>query len=153
MGMLEARPKGLFSWRFQLCEGQRLVATMDMAWLSEGGSFTWEGTGYALSRESLWSGDFVLTGHGETLARATKPSAFLRRFDVYVGPCTLTLEAVSPLSSAFHLLEDGSVVGAVTPRHVFSRCCIVDFPDELPMPVKVFMFWLVALMWHRAASS
>ena len=153
MGMLEARPKSLFSWGFELCEAGQVIVTMDMTWLSEGGSFVWEGVEYTLLREGLWSGDFVVHSDAETPARATKPNALLRRFDVYVGSRVMTLEAVSPLARAFHLLENDSVVGAVTPHHFFSRRCAVAFPDDLPLPVQVFLFWLVALMWRRADNS
>ena len=153
MAMLEARPKGWLSWRFELCAGGRAIVSMDMAWLTEGGSFVWEGVEYGLSREGLWSGDFVLQAGGDTPARAAKPSAFLRRFDVHVGSRHLTLEAASALTRKFHLVENGSVVGAVTPLHPFSRRCTIVFPDDLTLPVQVFLFWLVALIWRRAANA
>ncbi|MBN1362486.1 MAG: hypothetical protein JW993_17955 [Sedimentisphaerales bacterium] len=153
MAVFEARPKSLFSWGYELRRGTLVVARMDMTWLSEGGSFTWEGIGYRLSRQGFWSGDFLLEGAGQIPARATKPSPFRRHFEVHVGPRVLALEAVSPLTRAFRLLENGSLVGAVTPRSFFSRCCTVDFPDDLPVPVQVFLFWLVVLMWRRAANS
>lgn len=153
MGVLQARPKRWLSWGFELYEAERLIATMDMTWLSEGGSFVWEGAQYTLSREGLWSGDFVLQGNGQTPARATKPSAFVRRFEVHVGSRALTLEAASLFTRKFQLIENGSVVGSITPKHALSRSCTLTFPDGLSVPVQVFLFWLVALIWRRAENS
>jgi hypothetical protein len=29
----------------------------------------------------------------------------------------------------------------------------VEFPGDLPVPVQVFLFWLVALMWRREQNA
>jgi hypothetical protein len=39
------------------------------------------------------------------------------------------------------------------PEHVFTRRSAVDFPDNLPLPARIFMIWLTILLWKREAES
>ena len=153
MARLRAEPRNLFSWGFDLYADESLVTTMDMAWIREGGTFTWQGTEFTLTHEHLWSATFLLRTEDQTLARAAKTSPFLRRFDVYWNDRTLTLEAVSPFGRSFRLVENDSVLGTIVPDHPLARRCAVDFPDDLTIPMHVFLFWLAALMWRRAAHA
>ena len=151
--MLKAKPSGFFSWDFDLYEDERLVGQMGMAWFQEGGRFVWKGSEYQLFREGLWSGSFLLQLDGQTLADATKVSPFLRCFDVRVGDRTLILKAASAFTRQFQLIACDVIVGFVTPDGLFSRQCTISFPDDLTLPVQIFLFWLVVLMWRRAAQS
>jgi hypothetical protein len=153
MAQIRARPRHLFSWGFDLYLDGELLTGFDMAWLREGGQFTWDGTEYQLSREGLWSGDFLLLTGDEVRARATKESAFERTFVVRLDERALRLEAASVFSRSFRLSEHGVMIGRVTPDHFFTRACTLDVPGDLPVPVQVFIFWLVVLMWRRADSA
>jgi len=147
-----AVPRYSFSWDFRIYLGGKLVTTLDMARLRESGHFTLEGTRYKVSRGGFLGGDFLLVQAGRMLASATKASAFRRRFIVHLDSRVLTLEAASAFNRRFRLIERGVVVGGVRPNHIFTRKCSIAFPDNIPAPVKVFLFWLVVLMWHRAAG-
>jgi len=153
MTQIQARPKHLFSWGFDLYVDGEPLAGFDMSWLREGGRFACDGRQYHVSREGLWSGDFLLTADLEVLALATKESAFARRFVVRTGDREMILEAAFVFARSFRLVENGSVVGYVMPDHFFTRACTLEFPSDLSVPVQVFLFWLVALMWRRAASA
>ena len=93
MTQMRARPRHWFSWGFDLYLGGEFLVRLDMSWLRERGRFTYEGREYRLSREGLWSGDFLLTADEQVLARATKGSAWLRRFVVRTGQRELLLIA------------------------------------------------------------
>ena len=153
MAEIRAKPKHLFSWSFDLYREGLLLASFDMSWLREGGRFDWSGREYRLSREGLWSGDFLLTTGPETPARAHKESPFTRRFIVHTGGRELTLEAPSLFLRRFQLVEQDTVLGSIVPDHLFSRACRLELPQDFDVPVQVFLFWLVALMWRRAANS
>jgi hypothetical protein len=152
MAQIQARPRHLFSWDFDLFLDGEFLAGFDMSWLREGGHFTYGDNEYHLSREGFWSGDFLLTSDQEALARAAK-SAFVRRFIVQTGSREFILEPASLFTRSFRLVEKGVVVGYVLPNHLFTRACTLELPDDLPVPVQVFLFWLVVLMWRRAASA
>jgi len=153
MATIRARPKHLFSWGFDLDLDGTSLASLDMAWLREGGRFLWSGTEYQLSREGLWTGDFLLTADDRVLARATKDSAFVRSFTIQLDGRELLFRAAAWLSRRFELLDGDSVIGEIVPDHFLTRACTVTFPDDLSVPVQVFLFWLAALMWRRQSNS
>ena len=80
-------------------------------------------------------------------------ASFGRRFTIHVEDRLLALRAVSCFSRRFELIERGAVVGSVVPDHLFTRVCTVEWPQDLSVPVQVFLFWLVALMWRRDESA
>jgi hypothetical protein len=99
------------------------------------------------------SGAFVLLESERELARAEKPSAFHRSFEVSQNGKSYTLGAESAFRRKFVLKENGQLVGAVHPFSAFSRKCVVDLPNEIPLPVRVFMVWLVIILWKRDSDS
>ena len=153
MSRLEARAKHLFSWGFNLHTEEGFLATMDMSWLREGGEFRWQGQIYTLGRESWMTGDFLLQTNGHTEARATKESAFLRKFHIHTDTRELVLRAASPITRAFCLLDKSREVGRISPHHPFTRSSTLELPEDLTVPEQVFLFWLVVLMWRRASGS
>ncbi|MEN6428998.1 MAG: hypothetical protein ABFE13_26925 [Phycisphaerales bacterium] len=153
MSTIRAAPKHLFSWGFDLELDETSRITLDMAWLREGGRFTWSGTDYRLSREGPWTGDFLLTADDQVLARATKDSVFFRSFTIRLDGRELLFRAAAWLFRRFELIEGDSVIGEVVPDHFLTRACTVEFPDDLSVPVQVFLFWLAALMWRRQNNA
>jgi len=153
MTQIRAKPRYVFSWGFNLYLDGTPLTSLDMTWLREGGQFAWDGTEYHLWRQGLWSGDFLLLVGEEVRARATKESAFARSFIVRTGNRDLRLEATSVFSRRFRLIENGSIVGGIAPDHLFTRSCTLDLPQDLSVPVQVFIFWLAALMWRRADNA
>ena len=152
MNQIRAKPTHYFGWRFNLYLAEQLLGTLYMSWCKQRGRFVLNETKYSLSRERLWSGDFLLAAGQRILARATKQRS-VRRFIVGVTGRELTLEAASPFTGRFRLVEHGSVVGGVARDHLFARKCTLDFPEDMSVPVQIFLFWLVALMWRRAGGA
>jgi len=150
--MIQARPRHLFSWGFDLLLDDGSAICLDMAWFREGGRFAWDGTEYQISREGFYLGDFLLTADGQVLAAATK-GLLSRRFSVRMGDRELELRAASWLSGRFELVEQGTVIGEVARDHFFTRSSTAQFPQDLSVPVQVFLFWLVILMWRRQSNA
>lgn len=150
---IDAVPKSVFSWGYDLSMGHTPLVSMDMSWLRERGALHREDTDYEIYRESLWMGDFVLSGGGGVMARAAKDSAFVRAFTVRVGDRAFRLSAAHPFTRRFVLEEQGNAVGEVCPNTFFTRKCRAEFPEDVPIPVCVFLFWLVVLIWRRQAAA
>ena len=153
MSQIEARPKHLFSWGFELRTSDGFLTTMDVSWLQGRGAFPWGGVDYALGRESWPMGDFLLQSQGNAVARAAKVSPFLRSFRVQLDTRDLVFKAASPFTRRFILIENADVIGQIAPNHPFTRSSVIELPDNLDVPVQVFLFWLAVLMWRRAANS
>ncbi len=150
---LRAVPTSFLSWDFNLFEGGVCVAHVDLAWFRENGTLRVNGEEFEIGREGLMSGSFFLRKGGRTIASAKKESAFLRRFAVRAAQKTYTLKAVSPVHRRFVLVQGTRVVGEVRPDHLFSRKATVDLPAELPLETRIFMTWLVVLLWRRQRRS
>ncbi len=44
-------------------------------------------------------------------------------------------------------------MGGVRPTSFFGRRAVVDLPDDIALTTQVFLFWLVATLWRRAANA
>jgi hypothetical protein len=131
-----------------------LVVALEVAWMRERGRLTFiGGNEYDFYRQGWLGGLFLLEDDGTVLAQADKPNAFTRRFEVTFGFQTLRLAAQSPFTRAFDVYDGDSRIGSIYPDHFFTRKTTIDLPVNIPPPVKVFLFWLVALMWRRAAHN
>ena len=151
--MLTAVPKSWFSWDFTVMDGTQPVGDIDVSCWREKGVITVQGVDYRVYREGLMSGDFILASDDKVLARATKPSAFRRTFVVDYAGKQYTLRAKSALRRAFELLDRDRVVGALSPRGLFTRRAAIHLPETMPLSVRVFIIWLAVIIWKREAEA
>ncbi|MDX6382172.1 MAG: hypothetical protein QOI57_3196 [Rubrobacteraceae bacterium] len=85
---------------------------------------------------------------------AEKQSAWKDRFVFEHGGNRYELKKESAWRSAFVLSRDGiGLVGSVRRKGFFNREWIVDVPEELPLEMRVFVVWLVVILWKREDSS
>lgn len=150
--MLQGIPKSIFSWGFEVCDGSGPIAVMDVRWMSEGGDFEYQGRQYELRKAGVLSGEFSLQENSNVIAEATKTTC-VRSFDVRYAQQHYCLRAASPFTRRFVVAQDGRIIGEIGPEHPFTRRSRLDLPENVPVPVQVFMFWLVILMWRRASNS
>ena len=153
LAVMRAVPKSWASWDFRVSEHEVEVAYIDVAWFREAADVTVEGVPYRMARAGFASGAFELRHGGETIARAEKPSAFRRTFDVRFDGRRYGLAPRSILGRTFELRRDGVTVGTIRRETWTSRKARVELPDELPLPVRVFVLWLVLLMWKRESDA
>jgi hypothetical protein len=151
--MLTAVPKRWFSWDFTVMEGSQAVAEIDISWWRERGMLTVQGVNYRVYREGRMSGEFILESADSVMARAEKPSAFHRSFTIDHEGRRYTLQAKTVFGRGFLLLEGDREIGSLSPEGIFTRRAIVDFPQALPLPVRVFIIWLAVILWKRESDS
>ncbi len=152
--MLRAAPHGIFSWDFTVYDAAGSpVAEIDMAAFREKAEVMIGEVACRVYREGWMSGPFVLESGGHVLMRAVKPSAFRRSFDLAYDDCRYTLRARSAFGRTFVLLEEERLLGTVAPDHAFTRKLTAELPEAMPLAVRVFILWLVILLWKRAAEA
>ena len=145
-------PNRWFSWDFTLLQGTQQVASVEMSAWREKAEFRVQDRTYRIYREGL-IGDFVLETAGTVAARATKPSLFRREFLIGEDGRRYTLKAKSSLGRGFVLSDGGREIGSLNRESVFSHRAAVNLPEDLSLPLKVFIVWLVMILWKRAASA
>ncbi len=103
----------------------------------------------------MFAGLVLKLGHA-TIAQASH-KALSRSWTVTFGDRDLMLKSASVFRRAYQVLENGSVVGDVTPKSFVSRGLTATLPDDVPEPVQVFVVLIVLSVWRRrqtaAASS
>lgn len=151
--MLRAIPKGWFSSDYTVFENDLAVADIDLSFLSESSEIRIKEGIYKAYRQGWMSGAFVIESAGSILARAEKPSALYRSFTVEWGDRTYTLEAESAVLRKFVLLEGGREIGSIHPDHAFTSRAMIELPEDIPLSVRIFMFWLVVILWKRDSDS
>lgn len=151
--MLLAVPRNFLSWSFALRRDGEPVAEIDMSWFRERANVSVGNKAYVFSRESILLGTFALWQGDDVLAHAQKTNVFLRSFEVEIEGQVLTLRAVSAFRREFGLYRDGVQIGRIYPQSWLGRTSVIDLPDELSLPVQVFLFWLVIVLWRRTARS
>lgn len=152
MSVLTLAPRNWFTWNFSLLDGERLLADIHFSSWRERGVLTVEGVDYSVYRESML-GDFLLERAGSMVARAEKPSAFLRSFIIKYKERSYTLQAESSFRRAFVLLDGAREIGSIAPESVWTRTAVVTLPDDWPLPLKSFAIWLTLLRWRRESNS
>jgi hypothetical protein len=150
--MLQLVPSHWFSWDFTVRQGSEILANIDVSWWSEKGVLTIQGTRFLVYREGFFSGYFVLESGDTIVARARKPSAFLHSFIVEHAGKQYTLRQHSALGRPFQLLDGDREVGSIT-QEVFTDRASVGMPQDMPLPVQVFIAWLVIILWKRDANA
>jgi len=151
--MLEAIPKSIFSTTFRLHQQNQLLGEFDTSIWRDRAQLELEDGSYQLYRLGHFSGDFILEHDGQVVARASKPSAFQCTFEVELPNRRLVLRKGSSWNRRFELFEGEKKVGSIYPLGVFTSRTSIDLPDDWPLPIRVFLFWLAFLIWKRQQAA
>jgi hypothetical protein len=151
--MLEAIPKNIFSTLFRFQQGNQLLGELDSSiWREKARVELKDGT-YLLYREGYFTGDFLMEHEGKLVARASKPSALRHKFEVGIAGRLLVLRQPSIWNRRFGLFDGDKQVGAIYPLSFLSRRTNIDLPADWPLPIRVFLFWLVFIIWKRQRQA
>lgn len=151
--MIRCLPKGVCSWNFIL-EGDGILAELTYGSFKEKGTIVLNGYSYEVNKPSMMSGEWTLTQAGREIATARKESVFKRTFSVTMGLDEWQLRAESSLGRSFLIVRSNKMIGQISPMHPFTRRAKIEMVNpEYDGKLVAFSFWLVALMWRRAASS
>ena len=150
---LEAKPAGTFSPDYWIASEGQEVTRLEVSSWREAAGFRLRGKAYELSRDGWLSGDFRLEENDRLLARAIKPSAWRSSYDLDIDGQIYTLERDSGLCSNFSVHDDGARVGGIRLHSSFSRKGTIDLPATWSEPVRLFVFWLVLIIWNRERTA
>jgi hypothetical protein len=154
--MLRVIPKGWFSYDYTVFERDGTpVGQVDLSNWRETAKLEVGGEHYTGHREGWRSQEFALEKEdGQVVVTAEKASAWKGPFVFEYGGNRYELEKESIWKSTFIIRREGvGRVGSVRSEGVFKREFIAELPQELSLEAKVFIVWLVVLLWKRAAST
>jgi hypothetical protein len=152
MTQLELIPRSWLSWDFSVMRGDSVVAEIEIPRWRKKGVLKVGGLHYAAYREGVVGGAFILALDTTQLARAERSSWLSRSFTIKHGEKTYRLRA-DWFGPSFILLDNGQKVGSLVPRGMFTRKTSVSLPDELPLPVQMFVIWLTVKQRETDAGA
>lgn len=129
-----------------------VTASVEFDFWSEQGSITLGSSYYGVQHAWL-SGEWLLESGGRVVAVAIKPNPLSRLFEVSYDSQNLVLRAESPFTRAFLVEQGDRLLGTIQPMHPFTRRASINSSSSIEIPIQVFLFWLVVLMWKRAANN
>lgn len=151
--MLMCVPAGICTWNYRVAGGNLGPARLQFDWLTEQGSMIVNGVELRVRKHGSMSGRWTLEQAGEIVAEAYKPSALFRAFELQGYGGQYTLRAISAFARGFELRSGASRVAIVEPVHLFTRRATVTAYEPVHEMVQLFAFWLVVMMWKRAADN
>ena len=151
--MLHAKCHHIFSWSFTLSQdGVALVQIDWLPWVGQRAEVKIGNQAYTACRESFWEGTYVLQSGDKVVARAKKVDS--RAFELYFALRRVELRALSAWGKQqYGLFESEAQIGHISATEALRRKAVIDLPGDIPIPVQVFLFWLVVILWRQFTDS
>jgi hypothetical protein len=147
-------PTSIFSTSARLEQDNTLVGELSLSIWREKARLELEDGTYELRREALLSGEFLLEKDGEVFARASKPSILENRFEIEAPGRALVLRKLSLWHWRYGLFDGDTQIGSISPQPgIFTRRTNIDVPADLPLPTRIFLFWLALIMIRRQSQA
>jgi len=146
-------PSNWYSWNFDVTDGQRRLARVEMSSWREKGVLQVDGINHHVYREGIGSGEFILKRDGVVLAKATKPSAFRNAFTLTYDNREYSIRKQSFLGRTFVVTEGEKELGSLVATRWWARDATAALPENWPLHIRVFVIWLALLIWRREANS
>lgn len=146
--MLRSTRRGMYRRSYEVSEDGRAVAVLGVG-RRESCVFQVDGQEYLVSRNRYRS--FTLSGSAGELARAEKDSG--RMWTIRSLTDQLELVRTSLWKYSWELRRFGEVVGVVGTDGPFKRTSTADLPPELPLPLRLFVLYVVETLWARSSQA
>lgn len=153
MTILEAEPTGWLSRNAVIrSNGKELTELKITPWKSWG-SFTLDGEEFTIEPSGFWLINAHLRKGSTIIARAEKPSMWRRAFKITSADASMTLESLSWRGREYALLIGQQEVGRVSREGMTGRKIRLEFPDEVPVVLQVFLTYLVLCQAKRESDA
>ena len=153
MAVLNAEPTGWASWNTLIrSDGAPITELTISAWKSRGG-FQLDGQEFTIEPRGFWLHNAVLQRGGTMIAKAEKPALMRRSWIISSAGHRLELESRSWTGREYVLRLAGQEVGRITRQGMTGRKLSLEFPDEVPEVIQVFLTYIVLCQAKREASG
>lgn len=155
--MLSAKAKktGLFAINppYVIRDGEADVAEVQFDHLNRQAELVVGDLTYRAYRKGFWSPIYVLELDGAVLAQTEKLKFLSLRWIVTCAGGKQYALHQPLLKNAYELLDGDQAVGRIYREGFWDTQIMIDMPVEVPLPVQVFVFWLVKTFWEQSRTS
>lgn len=153
MAVLEAEPTGWASWNTLIkSNGAPITELSISAWKSRG-SFSLDGQEFTIEPRGFWLHNAVLQRGGTIIAKAEKPALMRRHWVLSSAGHRLELESRSWTGRDYVLRLGSQGVGRIIRQGMTGRKISLEFPDEVPEVLQIFLAYIVLCQAKREAAA
>lgn len=153
MAVLRAEP---FSWAssgVRILSGEEELTRLHVTAFRGKGSFELEGQAFTIEPVGFFKSDSVLKKGGSIIAKAKKEGAFKRRFEISSAGHRFTLESRKWTGREYALTLGTQEVGRMKREGFAGKRILMDFPDDVPTVLQVFLAYVVISQARREAAA
>ncbi len=151
--VLTATPKNIFSYDYHVLRGEDRIAFLDLALVRRRGSIIIGEQTLRVEANGILRPQFVLYLDDRPIAEAQKASVFRDRLYLKLGNAECEVRRRGLLGLRFEVLVNEQKVGEIVRLRWYSRKARIDLPEDWPLGLQLFVFWLVVLIWKRDSNS
>jgi hypothetical protein len=148
-GMLQATRRGVFRHSYDIAYEGRPIATLAGA-RREGYTFELDGQAFQVTRKGYKGFSFTGSQAGE-VARADRVNGRTWTLHSMYGP--LELVRTSFWKETWELRRNGQPAGTLRKDGAFKRTFTADLPEDLPLPLRLFILCVVETLWERSRHA
>jgi hypothetical protein len=152
VGILEAEPRGWGSWSTVITTAGQPVTELKISLFRSRGRFQLDGQEFSIEPSGFFHQSASLLRRGGVIAKSEKTSFFRRRFVITSAGHRMELKSFGWWGREYELLMGGQQVGRVTRKGMTGRKMSLDFPDDVPVVLQVFLAYLVLCQVKREAA-
>jgi len=153
VAVIHAEPLGWASLGVRLLAGNEELTQLKVSTFKNKGSFELDGDVFTIEPEGIWRTKVSLKKDGRAIARAHKTSMWRRRFEVTSAGHRLVIEGRGWRGREYVLLLGKQEVGWVKREGLTGRRLRLEFPDEVPLMLQVFLAYIVTAQARREAAA
>ena len=153
--MLIARPQGLFSRSYSVCdEDGNTVGELAIGMLKEGAVLHHDGKSYRIERAEFMKGPWCLKDDDGVVFEAHKPTMVPDRFTAVVKNASLELSTKGRLMRRFIVVgPDWADLGYIRRVPGLPGRLEIHLSDLIPVLAQLFMLFQVVVLWKRVDPS
>lgn len=146
--MLQSTRRGFFRHSYEISEDGRPAATL-IGTRREGCTFEVDDEHYQVTRDRR--NVFTLTGPWGEIAKAERAGG--RTWTISSLYVPLELVRTSIWKETWEVRRFGEPVGSLSKDGTFKNTSTADLPDDLPLPLRLFIVCLVETLWERSRAA
>jgi hypothetical protein len=153
VAILHTKTTGWGSQVVRILSGENELTQLRITAFRSHGTFQVDGEEFTIQPQGFLRFSVLLKRGVSVIARMEKPSVFRRRFLIRSAGHRLTLEARGWTGGKYLLFLENREVGSVKREGFTRRRMTLDFPDEVPLVLQVFLVYIVHLQAKREAAA
>lgn len=156
MTVLRAEPLGWASFgvrNLSILSGDEELTQLKISPFKGKGSFDLNGEAFTIEPEGFFRSNAVMKKGNSVIARARKSSILRRRFEISSAGHQLVLESRSWTGREYVLLLGSQEVGRIQREGFSGRKLLLEFPDDMPLFLQLFLVYVVASQARRERAA